>query len=61
MHSVSNMQTMRSASNCLLVKDDIGKSKPATRDIPQFGFAYGAPNKPDAVGVGGCKKFRLIN
>ena len=47
---------MRSKSNCLLTKDDIGKSKPATRDIPQFGFAYGAPNKPDAVGVGGRKK-----
>ena len=46
---------MRSSSNCLLVKDDIGKGKPATRDLPQYGFAYGNPNKPDAVGVGGCK------
>ena len=44
---------MRSSTNYLLVKDDIGRGKPATRDLPQHGFAYGAPNKPDPVGVGG--------
>ena len=46
---------MRSSTNYLLTKDDVGKSKPATRDLPEYGFAFGAPNKPDPVGVGGCK------
>ena len=57
------MQTMRSTSNCLLVKGDIGKAKPATRNLPEFGFSYGAPSRPDAVNVGGCKfsvDYRLI-
>lgn len=30
-----------STTNCLLVKDDVGKSKPATHSIPGAGFAYG--------------------
>ena len=49
------MQTMRSTHNCLLVKDDIGKAKPFTRKLPEFGFSYGAPVRPDPVGVCGCK------
>ena len=44
---------MRSSSNYLLKKDAIGKAKQSTHDLPEYGFAYGAPNKPDPVGVGG--------
>ena len=33
--------------NTLLVKDDIGRSKPATRDLPPEGFTFGRPDKKD--------------
>jgi len=33
-----------SAKNYLIIKDDVGKSKPATRDLPADGFAYGRPD-----------------
>ena len=46
---------MFSKNNYLLAKDDVGRAKPTTKDLPEYGFRYGAPNKPDAVGVGGCK------
>ena len=28
-------------TNCLLVKDDVGRSKPSTRDLPNNAFAFG--------------------
>ena len=28
-------------TNCLLVKDDVGKAKPATRNLPDHAFAFG--------------------
>ena len=28
-------------TNCLLVKDDVGRSKPATRNLPSEDFAFG--------------------
>ena len=31
-------------TNCLLVKDDVGKSKPTTRKLPGDGFAFGKGN-----------------
>ena len=31
----------RSKSNYLLAKDDVGKSKPTTRDLPQGGHSFG--------------------
>ena len=34
-------------TNYLLVKDDVGKAKPATRALPQDGFTYGRPDKKD--------------
>jgi hypothetical protein len=34
------------------VKDDIGKCKPATRDLPPDGFAFGRPDKKDQEGAG---------
>lgn len=33
--------------NYLLVKDDIGKAKPSTRELPPNGFAFGKPDKKD--------------
>tara|TARA_B110000503_G_C6984770_1_gene344767 strand:- start:616 stop:750 length:135 start_codon:yes stop_codon:yes gene_type:complete len=33
-----------SAHNYLIIKDDVGKGKPATRDLPGHGFAYGRPD-----------------
>jgi hypothetical protein len=34
-------------NNYLLVKDDVGRSKPTTRQLPPTGFAYGRPDKKD--------------
>ena len=38
--------------NQLLARDDIGKAKPATRDLPPEGFAFGKPDKKDPEGAG---------
>ena len=32
------------ASNYLLVKDDVGKAKPSTRNLPNEGFSFGKPD-----------------
>ncbi len=32
-------------SNTLLVKDDVGQSKPSVYDLPDQNFRYGNPNK----------------
>ena len=39
-------------TNYLLVKDDVGKAKPATRHMPPQGFTYGRPDKKDQEGAG---------
>ena len=31
-------------SNCLLVKDDVGRAKPTTRRLPGDGYAFGRSN-----------------
>ena len=31
-------------TNCLLVKDDVGKAKPSTRKLPKEEFAFGKSN-----------------
>ena len=31
-------------SNYLLLKDDVGKAKPTTRDLPKNEFSYGKPD-----------------
>jgi len=46
---------MRSSTNYLLKKDDVGKSKPSVRTLPHAGHTFGYKEKTDAVGVGGCK------
>ena len=38
----------RSFYNHLLLKDDVGKSKPTTRDLPDERFTYGKAEARDA-------------
>ncbi len=42
-------------ANILLVKDNVGKSKPSTRDLPGNYFTYGKPEIRDIEGVGDGK------
>lgn len=44
--------TTGKGKNALLVKDDVGRAKPATRDLPGDGFTYGKPDKKDQEGAG---------
>ena len=46
---------MRSSTNYLLSKDNVGRAKPATRTLPPGGHTFGYKEKPDACGVRGCK------
>ena len=32
------------SSNYLILKDDVGRSKPTTRALPPWDFAYGRPD-----------------
>ena len=41
-----------SKSNYLVLKDDVGKAKPTTRDLPQKEFAYGKTEKTKQEGAG---------
>ena len=50
---------MRSSTNYLLVKDDVGRAKPFTHTLPGKNHAFGLENKKDPVGVGGCKLIKL--
>lgn len=45
------MEKVINQKNLLLVKDDVGRSKPATRDLPPEGFTFGKPDKKDAEGA----------
>jgi hypothetical protein len=40
-----------SVSNHLLLKDDIGRPKPTTRDLPYGGFTYGKAEIRDKEGA----------
>ena len=40
-------------TNCLLVKDDVGKAKPFTRNLPDQEFAFGrGSNYTESAGDG---------
>ena len=43
---------LKATSNYMLVKDDVGKSKPSVRDLPEFGYTYGKPPPENEEGVG---------
>jgi hypothetical protein len=45
------MEKIINAKNQLLVKDDVGKSKPITRDLPPDGFTFGKPDRKDPEGA----------
>ena len=49
------MLAPNSLKNYLLLKDDVGKSKPTTRDLPTLKHVYGHAAIPDKEGVGACK------
>ena len=38
--------------NPLLTRDDVGRAKPSTHDLPQDTHAYGVKNKKEEYGVG---------
>lgn len=40
-----------SKKNYLIVKDDVGKAKPTTRDLPDIGFSYGRPDQGNREGA----------
>jgi hypothetical protein len=43
---------MRNTFNHLLLKDDIGRSKPTTRALPTGNHTYGKPEIRDKEGAG---------
>lgn len=45
------MESIVGKKNCLLVKDDVGRAKPATRQLPPEGFTFGKPDKKDQEGA----------
>lgn len=48
---VAALGNMSRPTNLLLVKDDVGKSKPTTFDLPEAHFAYGRPGNTDLEGA----------
>lgn len=47
----------KNTNNYLLLKDDIGKSRRTTRELPTYGHAYGHAALPDKEGVGHCNYY----
>ena len=45
------MSVRQTSNNVLILKDDIGKSKRSTRNLPPVDFAYGLSIPKDPVGV----------
>jgi hypothetical protein len=43
---------LANTKNYLLVKDDVGRSKQTTRELPPEGFAFGRPDRKDSEGAG---------
>ena len=41
----------QTSKNVLLLKDDVGRSKTSTRDLPQTGHVFGLKGTRDPVGV----------
>ena len=46
------MEKMLQTKNVLLVKDDVGKPKPATVKLPGFGHIFGKPENRSQEGAG---------
>ena len=45
-------RAMWKEKNVLLTRDDIGRSKPSTYNLPNEGHAYGVKMRQEAYGVG---------
>ena len=45
------MEKYVQSSNILLLKDDVGKGKPATMKLPPQGHTYGKPDNRDTEGA----------
>lgn len=43
---------LQNTKNCLLIKDDVGKSKPNTRNLPPHSFSYGVKVNKDSEDAG---------
>jgi hypothetical protein len=50
---------MKRVYNHMLLKDDVGKSKPTTRDLPSEQFVYGRPEIRDPEGA--SEGIELVN
>jgi hypothetical protein len=50
-------------SNCLLVKDDVGRSKPTTRKLPSETHMYGkaCPKNIESAGAGNVPYLLVLN
>ena len=46
------MEKLITKNNVLLVKDDVGKPKPATVKLPKDGHTFGKPDNKDQEGAG---------
>ena len=44
-----------SRTNYLLQRDDVGRGKPPTMDLPGEGHTFGAESRPEMIGVNGRK------
>jgi hypothetical protein len=53
--------TTTNVSNHLLLKDDVGRPKPTTRDLPYEGFTYGKAETRDNEGAGEGKYILFVN
>lgn len=49
------MSVRQASQNILILKDDVGKAKRSTRDLPGKNFNYGKAIPRDPVGVQNCK------
>ena len=48
----TNNVVLGSKTNYLIIKDDVGKAKPTTRQLPDFQFTYGKPDQTNQEGAG---------
>ena len=51
---------MRSTYNHLLLKDDVGRAKPSTRNLPSGPHTYGKAEIRDKEGVGKGKFVHIL-
>ena len=56
----TNQVVLGSKKNYLIVKDDVGKSKPSTRNLPGADFAFGKPDQMTQEGASEvCSSWRV--